>query len=139
MKKFKYAFWIILLGLFGLIVYQNREVFLGSESLGINLLFAEYKTPGLPIVLFFAIVFLLGWLVAFVTGAFERFRAGKTIKKLQETIQTQQGAIADMKKDIEALKPRENAQEASRPPEPAQTVAKEEPSEATKDQRAVQD
>jgi hypothetical protein len=119
MKKFKLAFWIVILGFIGLIVYQNRELLFESESLGINLMFAEYQTPKLPMALFFAVVFLLGLLIGYVPGLFERFKSGKTIKKQQETIRAQQGALDEMKKDIAALKPQAEPAAAAEPQAPA--------------------
>lgn len=131
MKNLKIVFWIVILGFIGLIVYQNRGLLFESESLGINLMFAEYQTPRLPMALFFAVVFLLGLLIAYVSGLFERFKSGKTIKKQQETIRVQQGALDELKKDIEALKPRVEPAAATEPP------AAEGP-EPPADQQAVQ-
>ena len=45
MKEFKIALWAALLGFIILIVYQNHPYFLGKQSLGINLLVVDYRTP----------------------------------------------------------------------------------------------
>jgi H+/Cl- antiporter ClcA len=105
MKKIKIAIWIAVLAFLGIIVYQNRELLLANQSLGIDLMVAQYQTPLWPLAFFLAIVFLLGWLIAFIFGWVERYKAGKTIKKLQETIRSQQNTLDSMKADIEALKP----------------------------------
>jgi uncharacterized membrane protein YciS (DUF1049 family) len=106
MKKFKIAIWIVVLAFLGLIVYQNRELLLANQSLSINLLVAQYQTPLWPLAFYFAIVFLLGWLIAFIFGWVERYKAGKTIKKLQETIRSQPNTLDSMKSDAGALRPR---------------------------------
>jgi hypothetical protein len=105
MKKIKIAIWIVVLAFLGIIVYQNRELLLSDQSLGIDLMVAQYQTPLWPLAFFLAIVFLLGWSIAFIFGWVERYKAGKTIKKLQETIRSQQNTLDSMKADIEALKP----------------------------------
>jgi uncharacterized integral membrane protein len=105
MKKVKIGIWIIIIVLLGLVVYQNGAFFLAKESLSINFSFAAYKTPDLPVVLFFIAFFFVGWLVAYVFSLAERFSSGKQIKKLQQTNDMQQRAIDEMKKDVAALKP----------------------------------
>lgn len=106
MKKVKLVFWIIILALLGLIVYQNREVLVTAQQpLFINLGFGSYQTPALPFVIYFLFFFVLGWLIAFLFGLMDRFKTGKKVKKLKDTINSQAEAIAAMKKDIESLKP----------------------------------
>ncbi|MBR9982515.1 MAG: LapA family protein [Desulfatitalea sp.] len=105
MKKIKLIFWIIILGFLGLIVYQNKALLMDGQRLTIDLAFASYQTPELPFVLFFAFMFLLGWLIAYLFGVLARLKSGKTIKKLKETINSQAEAIVVMKNDIESLKP----------------------------------
>ncbi len=114
MKKIKIGIWLIIILFLGLVVYQNRIFFLGKESLGIDLVFTKYQSPELPVVLFFAGLFCLGWLMAYLSGLAERFRTGKQIKTLKQTNDTQQHAIDDMKRDVEALKP--NKASETQPP-----------------------
>ena len=104
MTKMKVFFWIVLFCLLGLVIYQNRSFFLADQSLGIHLGVADYQTPRLPIALYMVGMFLLGWLIAYLSGAADRFHSGKQIKKLQQTIQSQQGAIDAMKADVAVLK-----------------------------------
>lgn len=104
MKKVKIGIWFLILLFLGIVVYQNRVFFLAKESLGIDLVFARYQSPELPVVLFFAGLFFLGWLLAYLFGLGERFGNAKQIKTLQQTKSAQQRAIDDMKKDIAALK-----------------------------------
>lgn len=114
MKKVKFGIWVLILLFLGIVVYQNRVFFLTKESLGIDLVFARYQSPELPVVLFFVGLFFLGWLLAYLFGLGERFSSAKQIKTLQQTKGAQQRAIDDMKKDIASLKG-ETPQEPSTP------------------------
>ena len=47
MKKVKLAFWIVILVLFGLLIYQNQPYFLSKHSLSLNIYFSAGRTvPG---------------------------------------------------------------------------------------------
>lgn len=105
MKKLKILIWLIIIGLLGMVMYQNRDFFLLKHSFGINLVSTQYRSPALPAALLFIGFFLFGWLVAYLSSLADRFRAGKTIKRLQQTIRSQQNDIDAMKKDVAALKP----------------------------------
>ena len=106
MRIVKLLVWIIIIGLFGLITYQNWEFFRDKQSLSVNLFFTEYKTPALPIAFLMAFMFLFGWLLAYLAGLADRFGVGQHNKRLRQTINQQQSAIDAMKKDVAALKPR---------------------------------
>ena len=104
MTKIKLFLWIIIFGLLGLVLYQNRSFFLADQSLGIDLTVFNYQTPRLPIALYIVGMFLAGWVIAYLSGAADRFRSNNQIKRLQKTIHSQQSAIDSMKKDVESLK-----------------------------------
>ena len=104
MRKVKIVFWLIVIAFMGVLIYQNRPFFLAQQTLNINLMFDQYSTPQLPVVFFFGLFFLIGWLIASVFNWIERFKSAKNIKKLQQTIQSQQSAIDTMKADVEKLK-----------------------------------
>jgi len=105
MKKIKIGIWLIIIAFLGLVIYQNRDFFFVKKSLGMDLSFAAYRSPELPVAVYFAAFFLFGWLIAYLFSLAERFRSGKQIRKLQQTRDAQQHAIDDMKKDVAALKP----------------------------------
>jgi uncharacterized membrane protein YciS (DUF1049 family) len=117
MKKLKAILWLIIIGLIGLIMYQNRDFFLLRHSLGIDLISTQYRSPELPTALYFIAFFLLGWLIAYLFSLMDRFRTGGTIKRLQQTIHSQQNDIQSMKRDVEALKPQIEKAEAKPPVE----------------------
>ena len=104
MKKVKLVLWIIIIGFFGLAVYQNQDFFLSRHSLGINLYFSAYRTLELPNAVLFAAFFLIGWLIAYIFGLSDRYQASRTIKSLRQTATDQQVALDALKTDIAALK-----------------------------------
>ncbi len=86
MKKVKLAFWLILVGLMGIVFWQNQAFFLEKKSVGINYVVGSYQSPELQIVLYFLIFFLAGLLISYFHSLSERFAARKTIKKLNEEL-----------------------------------------------------
>jgi len=54
MKKVKVFFWLLILGLIALVVFQNQGYFLDTQQvLRLNLkVFPEYQSPSLPVVAF---------------------------------------------------------------------------------------
>lgn len=86
MKKVKLAFWLILVGLMGIVFWQNQAFFLEKKSVGINYIVGSYQSPELQIVLYFLIFFLAGLLISYFHSLSERFATRKTIKKLNEEL-----------------------------------------------------
>jgi NADH:ubiquinone oxidoreductase subunit 5 (subunit L)/multisubunit Na+/H+ antiporter MnhA subunit len=116
MRKLKIAFWIILIGLLGLIVYQNQGYFLTKHSLDINLWFTRRFIPPVQNLVIIAAFFVFGLLIAMIQNLFERYRMNKTIKELRNTIHTSQTTISQMRQEIDAMKP---AAAIDRPTDPA--------------------
>lgn len=104
MKKVKIAFWGVLLVLIGLLVYQNWDFFSARKSLGIDLYFTQGQTPELANLIFFAAFFAAGLLIAYISSLFERFKLNKTIKDLKNQERNHQTVIAEMRKEVQALK-----------------------------------
>ncbi len=104
MKKFKYGLWVILIALIGLLVYQNKSFFLTKYSLGLNLGFYQNVTPEVYNLVIIAVFFFCGMLITYGSSLFERYRAKKTIKTLQSTIDASSETIAELKKEVGALK-----------------------------------
>ena len=86
MKKVKIAFWLILVGLMGIVFWQNQAFFLEKKSVGIDYFVGSYQSPELQIVLYFLIFFLAGLLISYFHSLSERFVTRKTIKKLNEEL-----------------------------------------------------
>lgn len=113
MKKIKLVLWIVIVGFFGLAVYQNQDFFLSRHSLGINLYFSAYRTLELPNAVLFAAFFLIGWLIAYIFGLSDRYQSSRTIKALRQTTTDQQYALDALKKDIASLKPNAHVADAA--------------------------
>ena len=86
MKKVKLAFWLILVGLMGIVFWQNQTFFLEKKSVGIDYFVGSYQSPELQIVLYLLIFFLAGLLISYFHSLSERFATRKTIKKLNEEL-----------------------------------------------------
>jgi len=119
MKKVKGVLWIIIIGIFGLVVFQNQSFFLARQSLGIDFHYFGYRTTELPAAVLFAAFFIFGWLLAYLFGLADRYRAKRTIKGLRQTILGQKTAIDNLKRDVDALK---TAPPSSAPPAAVQPL-----------------
>lgn len=97
MKKLKLGFWLIIILFLVLIIYQNQDFFRATRSLSLNLFVAQYYTPEIPIAVLFLATFLTGLLIAYIFGLLAQFRARKTIKSLNTTINSQIEMITSLK------------------------------------------
>jgi hypothetical protein len=99
MNKTKLVIWLIILGVMGLAMYQNEGHFFSTEqSLRINLgVSPEYRTPQLPLVVFYLLFFVFGLLVAFVFALPDKVRKRRALKQLS-------AAAADREAEVNALK-----------------------------------
>jgi len=106
MNKMKLIIWLLVLGLMGLVVYQNEGHFLNTEqSLRLNLgVVPEYHSPQLPMVFFHLIFFLYGLIVAYVFGLPERFRNRKTIKQLTAADAQREKAMTELNTELARIK-----------------------------------
>ena len=87
MKKVKIAFWIVVFGFIGLVIFQNKDFFMAESRLMIDLGFFYYETPFLANAIFFVAFFLVGILISYFFSLFKHFKDAKTIKtfKAKET------------------------------------------------------
>lgn len=100
MKKVKLAFWLILLGLLGVVGWQNRPFFLDKQGIGIDYFFGNIYIPELQIALYFLIFFLAGLLIAYFSSLSERFVARRTIRKLTDELTTEKKKNADLEASL---------------------------------------
>lgn len=115
MKKFKYAFWLLLVGFLGLLVYQNQGVFLAKHQLDINLGFVQYHVPEVYSILIIAVFFFGGILLAYAASLFERYRAHRQIKSLKQTVDAYTGTITKLKQEVDGLKPQALPDDSQQP------------------------
>ena len=104
MKKAKILLWLIIIGFIGLIIYQNKEFFLTRHSFGMNLMVFNYQSPEIYSAILFLLFFILGLLIAYFFGLFERFKANKTIKTLTATNSSLEQMLASLKNDLASIK-----------------------------------
>ena len=104
MKKLKIALWAALLGFIFLIIYQNHPYFLGKQSLGINLLVVDYRTPEIYNLALFFICFIAGLLLGSYFVLLDRLKFNKKIKMLNANKDSHQAEITALQKELETLR-----------------------------------
>lgn len=104
MQKVKGVLWVIIIGIFGLVVFQNQDFFLAPQSLGIDFYFFAYQTTELPTAVLFAAFFFIGWLLAYLFCLADRYRSNRTIRELRQTISGHKSAVDALKNDIDTFK-----------------------------------
>ena len=97
MKKIKYLLWLIILGLLGILIYQNLDYFMTTKALRFDLKIASWNwtMPELQNIAYFGICFLLGLIL---TSA-KWFMANLELKK---EIKTKNAAIVSLEKQLNA-------------------------------------
>jgi len=104
MKKVKIAFWIVVFGFVGLIIFQNRVFFMSESRLILDLGFFYYETPFLANAIFFVAFFLVGVLISYFFGLFRNFKDAKTIKGLKAKEASLVEAVSSLEKQLSAVK-----------------------------------
>ncbi len=93
MKIIKYLLWIILLSLFGILIYQNLEYFMAANSLRFDLKIGSLNwiTPELQNIVYLGISFALGLILAGIKWI-------SAILHFKKQIKAKNAAIAMFKK-----------------------------------------
>ena len=104
MKKVKIAFWIIVFGFVGLLIFQNRGFFMSESRLMLDLGFFYYETPFLANAVFFVAFFLVGVLISYFIGLFKQFKDAKTIKTLKAKEATLVDTVSSLENQLSAAK-----------------------------------
>ena len=88
MKTIKFLFLLIILGLLGLLIYQNIDYFNTTRSLALDLKFNQWQwtAPPLPNWAFWGICFGLGLLITGLKGLVTAYGLGREIKKKEAEI-----------------------------------------------------
>jgi hypothetical protein len=100
MKKVKIAFWIIVFGFVGLVIFQNKGFFMANSQMVLNLWFFYYETPFLANAIFFVAFFLLGIFISYFIGLFKQFKDAKTIKALKAKEASLVEAVASLERQL---------------------------------------
>lgn len=105
MKKATLIIWVIIFGVIALLIFQNQAFFLSNQALRINLgVIKAYHTPQLPIAILVLFFFLGGVLIAYLFNLSARFKARRTIKKLNATVASQGTEVDGLRRELNALK-----------------------------------
>jgi len=93
MRKVKMAIWLVIIALIAILIYQNQAFFLSNTSLGLDLIFVDYKTPEIKIV-FVCFAFLAaGLLLGEYFDLIHQLKNKKKIKVLNAQIGSQAGQV----------------------------------------------
>ncbi len=104
MNKLKVVFWVLLIGFFGLLIYENQELFLSKNGLRIDLYFYAYQVPEITNAIYYLAYFLIGLLVSYFATLAERFKSNKTIKDLKSTSDSHLQKVSVLQAELDALK-----------------------------------
>ena len=108
MKKATLIVWVIILGIIALVIFQNKDFFMTHQSLQFNLgVVSGALPPNLPIAVVFIFFFFCGLVIAYLFGLSTRFKARRTIKKLNATIMSQKNEAAELQRELNTLKEKE--------------------------------
>ena len=102
MKKATVIIWAIITVIIGIVFYDNWDIISNKTSLSIR--FVEMPLPPLPIFVYFIIFFFFGFIIAYLFNFSTRFKARRTVKKLNAAIAAHEGEVADLKSELNTLK-----------------------------------
>jgi hypothetical protein len=129
MKKLKFVFWLVFVGFFALLVYQNLGFFLAKNTLQINLGIYQRSTPELTnggIIAGFVGIGVFVMLVFYFSSRYTVYKANKAIRELKSNLDERTSAIAGLKQELESLKQGiPSGQESSREPQDSENLVEE--------------
>ncbi|MDD9303963.1 MAG: hypothetical protein HUK40_17100 [Desulfobacter sp.] len=103
MKTIKFLFFLIILGLLGLLVYQNQEYFLATYPLHIDFKISSWQYTAIPLanIAYWGICLGLGLLITGLRGLFTAFRLGREVKEKNTRIDLLKGEINTLKTELD--------------------------------------
>jgi uncharacterized integral membrane protein len=103
-KKGKIIFWIIFIVLALILYMQNTGFFMHEDKLALDLFFYDLNTSPLPMIVFVAGFFLIGFLIAFIFGLIGKFRTKKVIHDLTLKLDEQNKMLTSQKNEVDRLR-----------------------------------
>jgi hypothetical protein len=101
MKKAKLVFWLILIAIAVLFVYQNPEFFQAKHRLTLKLVFIDpLFTPELPTLIYFLVALGLGFLIAFLTRFSSQLKTRKATREMTAAIDTRDRKIKQLENEL---------------------------------------
>ncbi len=104
MKKATLILWVIIFGFIALFIFQNQTFFLAQNAFNLNLGIKQYSVPELYNAILVLAFFFAGLFIAYLFSISARFKAKRTIKKLNTKIASQINEIDGLKSEIKKLK-----------------------------------
>lgn len=105
MKKVKIGFWILVIAFLLLLGFQNKAFFIQKNAFALDLYVTDtYMTKEIYNGVTFAVCFLAGLVLAYLSGLLERFRTNKTIKQLNADIERQRQELESLQTELNAHK-----------------------------------
>ncbi len=102
MKKATVIIWAIITVIIGIVFYDNWDII--SNKISLSIRFVEIPLPPLPIFVYFIIFFFFGFIIAYLFNFSTRFKARRTIKKLNAAVTSHEGEVAELKRELNTLK-----------------------------------
>ena len=101
MKKATLIIWVIIFGFIALVIFQNQTFFLAEQSYRLDLgIIDEIPIPAIPNAVLILIFFFSGLLIAYLFSFPSRFKAKRTIRRLNTTITTHTTEMTQLKSEI---------------------------------------
>ena len=94
--------WAIITVLIGIVFYDNWEKI--SNKISLSIRFVSKPVPPLPIFVYFIIFFFFGFIIAYLFNFPVRFKARRRGKKLNASITSHEGEVAELKGELKTLK-----------------------------------
>jgi len=103
MKKIKMVFLLIVIGLVGLVAYQNWPFLADKHSFGVNLIFKSYQSPPVSNILVLIVFFFIGLVLAYFSALTGQFKSRRTINNLKQQLALHKEKNSDLEKQLNAV------------------------------------
>ncbi len=103
-KKGKIVFWIIFIVVALILYLQNQGFFMHEDKLALDLFAFEFNTSPLPMVVFVAGFFFIGFIIAFFFALIDKFRTKKILQDLKMKLDEQDKLLNLQKNEVDRLR-----------------------------------
>ena len=93
--KIRIIIWTVVLAVIALLLHQNRDFYMGEQTLSLNLFFAHWETPPVTNATQVLLAFLAGLVLASISLYHERFKMRRQLKKLTIAFQSCAQQVTD--------------------------------------------
>jgi hypothetical protein len=100
MKKIRIVFWLLVLGLAGLAVYQNLAFLLKPYPIKFDIGLVAYHTSDLPVAVYLLAFFFAGVLISLFFSLSHRYRARKTIRNLTDEVNAERKRVSELETEL---------------------------------------